>query len=290
LFIFIEHNIIVFSNKYLNSLHLSDSNWIINGINFIWKKFFFIGDFFQINNFVFNKYVYEKYYIFFYLIFFINPIFLVIKSRLLYNLYTSLYEHVLNGVTFLSNFYIYSNILSIDSINWYIKKIIFYVSSSLCKYNYNDYIKTLHLILNKFNIKLSNEKWGHYDFLNNHLMNDDISYFFSINKVFVKFNLIKFNIINHTYKKRIQKPFWWFKNIKSNKSFWRRKKRVRVRKNFFINFYKYYKYNFLNVSTNLKKKFYNNYINTKLNQKNYKYYLSKKFFFFNKNHKFSSLL
>ena len=288
MFISIEHNIIVFSNKYFNSFNFSHSNFIINGITSISKKFFFIGDFFKINHFIFNKYTYEKYYIFFYLIFFINPIFFVIKSRLLYHLYISIYDHVLNGVTFLSNFYTNSNIISINS-HLNIKKIIFYVSL-LCKYNYNDYIKTVHLILNKFNINLDNSKSGHYNFISNHFTNDDISHFFSMNKVFIKYSFIKLNLINNTFKKRIEKPFWWFKNIKFDKSLSRRKKRTRISKNFFINFYKFYKYNFMNATTNAKKKFYNNNISTKLNKKNYNYYLSKKFFFFNTNNKWSNLL
>jgi len=286
LFLFIEHHIDVFENKYLNLNRSTNSNVIIHERSIVSNKlFFFIGDSLKINISLLNQYKYEKFYIFFNIIYFINPLFFDRKWRLLSDLYIYLYNHLFCQSLFMFKENINWDHLNIDHLNINIKKIIHYLSIFFKSFDYNDYIKTLHLLFNRFNIHHLNDKWGNLNFING-----DVSYINTINKVYLKLNLIKWNILNGTNKKRIQKPFWWFKNIKADKSFWRRKKRNRISKNFFTNFYKFYKYNFFNASTNAKNTFYKDNVYTKLNYKNYKSHLSKKIFFLDTDSKLSNIL
>lgn len=281
LFVFIEHHIFIFLNKYFYYTYSNNDKIIINERSLVNNNFFFfIGDFFKMNISVLNKYIYEKFYIFFNIIYFINPLFFNKKLHILSNLYIYLYNNL-----FCKTFFIY-RYNNINSYNSYTKKIINSIYSFLNIFTYNDYIKIVYLLFNKFNIKCTPLKSEI-----SHLVNNDISIFESISKVYFKIDCIKFDIINNnSCKKRIEKRFWWLKKIKANKMFWSRKKRNSIKKHFFTNFYKFYKYHLMNSSTDIKKKYYKKSLYTKFNHKNYKSYLLKKLFFLDNNSKLSTIL
>ena len=152
--------------------------------------------------------------------------------------------------------------------------------------DYKNYIKIICFFFRKYNLLFSytfdfNIKNNSKSIYNNN--SSIVKYIYSFDKVFIKYNIINYSSVAKKHFKRIRKPFWWFRNIRRNKCYWRRKKRLRIKKKINYNIYKVLKYTRLGHKTNYSKElFYNDLIQKKIFSKNFNTLFSKKMFFLNK--------
>ena len=167
------------------------------------------------------------------------------------------------------------------------RSIIFFINLlSNINLDYKNYIKIICFFFRKYNLLFSytfdfNIKNNSKSIYNNN--SSIVKYIYSFDKVFIKYNIINYSSVAKKHFKRIRKPFWWFRNIRRNKCYWRRKKRLRIKKKINYNIYKVLKYTRLGHKTNYSKElFYNDLIQKKIFSKNFNTLFSKKMFFLNK--------
>lgn len=303
LFLFLEYNISIFTKKYIfysfSYFYNFSNDMVVNNhsISLNNKSIFFVGDLIQMNSFDLKlKFYYEKLFIFFNIVYYISPFFFKKKTSFLLSLYNKFFIYVykrFNSYSLLKTNFLFdkmnNNHFFYKKTNKYVRFFIKKISNHVLDNKY--ILKSLFFFLHKFNfLNYISTKYLSKD---SFFLLDNVKtcfYIYSFDKTFYKYSLISFDYLNKQRKKRIRKPFWWFKNIKFNKRYWRRKKRNLIKKKINYNIFKFLKYQRISDNNKLKSSFYNDNILKKLNQKNYRFWLCKKMFFLNKKNKLVNFL
>lgn len=306
LFLFLEYNVYIFIKKFISynlfSFDNINNNVMVNNVelNLLTKQLFNIGDLICLSSNTFKFFFYyEKIFIFFNIVFSINPLLFKNKQTFLYSLYKKIY-YFYNSRNFLITFgndmnmttrstiSIFLSSMSINKKTSFNSMIFFIHLLKKINLDYKNYIKVMFFFFRKYNLLFShtfdfNLKKNSASIYHNSSV---IKYFYSFEKKFIKYQILNYSSLSKQHLKRIRKPFWWFRNIRKNKCYWRRKKRIRIKKKINFNVYKFLKYTRLGHKTNNSKElFYKDLIQKKLFSQNFNTFFSKKLFFLNKNKK-----
>ena len=214
LFLFLEYNINVFTKKYIyyyfKFFYLLPSESIrLNNekINTSTKNIFFIGDLINFTDIVIQKnYYFEKFFIFFNIIYYINPLTYKNKFFFLKNIYSKLYDYIVQQLV--TNAFFFEKKNSAAFIMTIKKKYVPFFIKSLYQKNIKLFIKSLYFFVFKYNIILFKQKQLSMALDKTYFIHEmnfkSLLYYNSFFTYYKKFKLIEFKYIFKERKKNIR--------------------------------------------------------------------------------------